>query len=77
MSGPGTPAGAPRATPPRGPGAAGAVPAAGAPLTPTPTPDASAERSRRRGTAVRVFVHVAVTHLWAALLIAISAVGRR
>ncbi|MCD0484017.1 DUF6126 family protein [Streptacidiphilus sp. ASG 303] len=70
MSGPGTPAGAPRATPPRGPGAAGA---AGAALT----PDASAERSRRRGTAVRVFVYVAVTHLWAALLIAMFAVGRR
>lgn len=34
------------------------------------------ERSKKRATAIRVFVYVAVTHLWAALLLVMFAVGR-
>jgi hypothetical protein len=37
----------------------------------------AADRRKKRATAVRVFVYVAVTHLWAALLLAMFAVGRR
>ncbi|WP_377269827.1 DUF6126 family protein [Peterkaempfera sp. SMS 1(5)a] len=35
-----------------------------------------AEQKKKRATAIRVFVYVAVTHLWAALLIIMFAVGR-
>ncbi|WP_162824297.1 DUF6126 family protein [Peterkaempfera bronchialis] len=47
------------------------------PVTPPVNDVTAAEQKKKRGTAVRVFVYVAVTHLWAALLIAMFAIGRR